>query len=66
MFAVVDAKDAVPDLLAAGANVNAKDKVEGVTALTIACTPRRNLQVVKALVNHDTRRVRPLKQAGAR
>jgi ankyrin repeat protein len=51
MSAVVDATDAVPDLLSAGANVNTKDNVEGATALTIACQ-RKNLQVIKALVNH--------------
>ena len=51
MAAAVDATDAVPDLLAAGANVDTKDYVEGATALTIACQ-RKNLQVIKALVNH--------------
>jgi ankyrin repeat protein len=51
MVAAVDATDTVPDLLAAGANVDTKDYVEGATALTIACQ-RKNLQVIKALVNH--------------
>jgi ankyrin repeat protein len=52
MNAVVTARDAVPELLAAGATVNAKDTVEGVTALTIAYQRRKNLQAGKALVNH--------------
>lgn len=54
MFAVVNATDAVPDLLAAGANVNTKDDVEDVTALTVACQ-RTNLQVVQELVNHGAK-----------
>lgn len=51
MFAVADAEGAVPYRLAAGANVNAKDNVEGATALIIASHPEK-IQVVKELVNH--------------
>jgi ankyrin repeat protein len=36
MVAVIDAKAAVPGLLAAGAAVNAKENIEGQTALALA------------------------------
>ena len=51
MVAAMHAQGAVPDLLAAGAIVNAKDKANGETALTQACR-LGELQVVEELVEH--------------
>jgi ankyrin repeat protein len=51
MAAALSAPGAVPDLLAAGANVNAKDNLNRETALYYACR-QGDLQVVEELVNH--------------